>query len=151
MRGAADKVQTLEAVAARVAEARAAGRTVALANGCFDVLHVGHVRYLAGAKAEADVLVVGVNGDASVERLKGPGRPVMPEADRAVLVGALASVDHVVVFHEDDVTRLLLTLKPDVHCKGTDYTPDTVPANGTVKPAIAEGTRPGPKRAFDRY
>src|SRR5919109_765611 len=90
-----------------VGQARAAGRTIALANGCFDVLHVGHVRYLEGAAAEADVLVVGVNGDASVRHLKGPGRPVMPAEDRALMVGALRGVDHVVVFEEDDVTAPL--------------------------------------------
>jgi len=106
---------------------------VALANGCFDVLHVGHVRYLAAARAEADVLVVGVNADASVRRLKGPGRPLTPEADRAVMVAALESVDHVVVFPEDDVGALLLALRPDVHCKGTDYTADTVPEREVVR------------------
>jgi D-glycero-beta-D-manno-heptose 1-phosphate adenylyltransferase len=117
----------------RVEAARSAGRTVALANGCFDVLHVGHVRYLAGARAEADVLVVAVNGDASVRRLKGPGRPLLPEGDRALLVAALASVDHVLVFPEDDVGALLLALRPDVHCKGTDYAPDTVPERDVVR------------------
>jgi D-glycero-beta-D-manno-heptose 1-phosphate adenylyltransferase len=133
MRRAAGKVGTLEDVAARVAEARGAGRSVALANGCFDILHVGHVRYLEGARREADVLVVGVNGDASVRRLKGEGRPVLPEDDRALLVAALRAVDHVVVFHEDDVSHLLLELRPDVHCKGTDYTPDTVPERDVVR------------------
>jgi len=133
MRTAQDKIGSLDVVAAQVALARAAGRSVALANGCFDVLHVGHVRYLEGAKAEADVLVVGVNGDTSVAKLKGPGRPVLPEADRAVLVAGLRSVDHVVVFQEDDVTRLLSTLRPDVHCKGTDYTEDTVPERDIVR------------------
>ena len=133
MRTAREKIGTLEEVKARVEEARSTGRKVALANGCFDVLHVGHVRYLAGARAEADVLVVGVNGDASVRRLKGEGRPLLPEDDRAVLVGAVASVDHVVVFHEDDVGALLLALRPDVHCKGTDYTPETVPEREVVK------------------
>ena len=132
-RQAAPKVASLEEVRQRVAEARGAGRRVALANGCFDVLHVGHVRYLEGARREADVLVVGVNGDGSVRRLKGPGRPVMPAEDRAVLVAALRAVDHVVVFEEDDVTRLLLALRPDVHCKGTDYTPDTVPEREVVR------------------
>lgn len=132
MRTVRSKIGTLDEVKARVAEARASGRRVALANGCFDVLHVGHVRYLAAAKAEADVLVVGVNGDASVHRLKGPGRPLQPEADRAVLVAALESVDHVVVFAEDDVGALLLALRPDVHCKGTDYAPDTVPEREVV-------------------
>jgi rfaE bifunctional protein nucleotidyltransferase chain/domain len=112
---------------------RAAGRTIAFANGCFDLLHVGHVRYLQGAKAEADVLVVGVNGDASVRRLKGGDRPLLPAGDRALLVGALRAVDHVIVFDEDDVGTLLLALKPDVHCKGTDYTPETVPEREVVR------------------
>ncbi|HET8648321.1 MAG TPA: adenylyltransferase/cytidyltransferase family protein [Vicinamibacteria bacterium] len=120
-------------VRAHVQEARAAGRTVALANGCFDILHVGHVRYLQGARAEADVLVVGVNGDASVRRLKGEGRPLMEAGDRALLVAALRCVDHVLVFEEDDVRALLLELRPDVHCKGTDYTPDTVPERDVVR------------------
>jgi D-glycero-beta-D-manno-heptose 1-phosphate adenylyltransferase len=132
MRVAGSKVGTLAEVRDRVEAARAAGWRVALANGCFDVLHVGHVRYLAGAKAEADVLVVGVNGDASVARLKGPGRPVLPEDDRAILVAALRAVDHVVVFQEDDVRQVLLALRPDVHCKGTDYTPETVPERDVV-------------------
>ena len=133
MRTALSKVSALDEVARQVRAARAAGRTVALANGCFDVLHAGHVRYLRGARAEADMLVVGVNGDASVRRLKGEGRPVMPEADRAVLVAALRDVDHVVVFAGDDVTALILALRPDVHCKGTDYTPDTVPEREVVR------------------
>jgi rfaE bifunctional protein nucleotidyltransferase chain/domain len=133
MRPSREKIGSLEAVAARVAAARAAGRSIALANGCFDVLHVGHVRYLAGAKAEADVLVVGINGDRSVAKLKGPGRPILPEADRAMLVAALRSVDHVIVFQEDDVTSLLLALRPEVHCKGTDYTEDSVPERDVVR------------------
>ncbi len=133
MREAASKLGALEQVSERVTAARREGRKVALANGCFDVLHVGHIRYLEGAKAEADVLVVGVNGDASVRRLKGEGRPVMTAQDRALLVGALRAVNHVVVFEEDDVTRLLLALKPDVHCKGTDYTPQTVPEREVVR------------------
>jgi rfaE bifunctional protein nucleotidyltransferase chain/domain len=132
-RKARSKVGSLQEVAARVAEARAQGKTVALANGCFDVLHVGHVRYLRGAKAQADVLVVGVNGDASVRRMKGEGRPVMGEDDRAVLVAAQRAVDHVVVFEDDDVKALLLALRPDVHCKGTDYTPETVPERDVVR------------------
>lgn len=133
MRPAHSKVASLDDVRRSVEDARRRGRRVALANGCFDVLHVGHIRYLEGARREADVLVVGVNGDGSVERLKGPGRPVMPSPDRAVIVAALRAVDHVVVFEEDDVTRLLLTLTPDVHCKGTDYTPDTVPERDVVR------------------
>jgi len=133
VRAARSKIGTLDEIRERLREARGAGRTVALANGCFDVLHVGHVRYLAAARAEADVLVVGVNADASVRRLKGPGRPLTPEADRAVMVAALESVDHVVVFPEDDVGALLLALRPDVHCKGTDYAPDTVPERDVVR------------------
>ena len=133
MRTAREKIVTLAEAQARVGEARRAGQTIALANGCFDVLHVGHVRYLQGARAQADVLVVGVNADASVQRLKGPGRPVLGEEDRALLVAAVRAVDHVVVFAEDDVTRLLLALRPDVHCKGTDYTPETVPEREVVR------------------
>ena len=132
-RTARSKIGSLQDVSVRVAEARAQGKTVALANGCFDVLHVGHVRYLRGAKAEGDVLVVGVNGDASVRRLKGEGRPVMGADDRAVLVAAQRAVDHVVVFEDDDVRSLLLALRPDVHCKGTDYTPETVPERDVVR------------------
>ena len=133
MREAASKVASLERVREQLEAARLEGRTVALGNGCFDVLHVGHVRYLEGARAEADVLVVGVNGDDSVRRLKGEGRPVMPAGDRALLVAALRATDHVVVFEEDDVCRLLLTLRPDVHCKGTDYTEETVPEREIVR------------------
>jgi rfaE bifunctional protein nucleotidyltransferase chain/domain len=133
MRSARSKIGSLEEVRGRVQAARTAGKTVALANGCFDVLHVGHVRYLKGAKAEADVLVVGVNGDESVRKLKGPGRPVLPADDRALLVAALEGVDLVVVFPEDDVRNLLLALRPDVHCKGTDYTPESVPERDVVR------------------
>jgi len=132
MRSARSKIGSLEQVRERLLSARAAGKAIALANGCFDILHVGHVRYLAGARAEADVLVVGINADESVRRLKGPGRPVLPADDRALLVAALKAVDHVVVFPEDDVRNLLLALEPDVHCKGTDYTPGTVPERDFV-------------------
>jgi len=111
---------------------RGAGRSIALANGCFDVLHVGHVRYLEGAKAEADRLVVAMNDDDSVRKLKGPGRPVLSAGDRAELVSALRPVDYVLIFSELDVNELLRTLKPDVHCKGTDYTVETVPERDTV-------------------
>jgi rfaE bifunctional protein nucleotidyltransferase chain/domain len=133
VRAAASKVGTLEQVAQAVAAARRDGRRVAFANGCFDVLHVGHVRYLEGARAEGDVLVVAVNGDASVRRLKGEGRPLLDAAQRALLVAALRAVDHVLVFDEDDVSKLLLAMRPDVHCKGTDYTVDTVPERGVVR------------------
>jgi len=107
--------------------------TIAFANGAFDLLHVGHIRYLEGAKREADRLVVAINSDQSVRELKGPSRPILPEADRAELVSALRAVDYVVIFHEATVTPLLELLKPDVHCKGTDYTVDTVPERETVR------------------
>ena len=116
-----------------VAGDRAAGRTVALANGCFDVLHVGHVRYLQGAAAEADRLIVAINDDASVRALKGSGRPILPAANRAEIVAALGGVHYVVVFSEPDVGRLLTLLKPDVHCKGTDYTIESVPEREVVR------------------
>ena len=115
-----------------VARERAAGRSIAFANGCFDLLHVGHVRYLAGAAAEADRLVVAVNDDRTVAELKGKGRPILPASDRAELVAALRGVDYVVIFPDATVERLLLLLKPDVHCKGTDYTVDTVPERTVV-------------------
>src|SRR5216117_1787824 len=115
-----------------VARDRAAGRTIAFANGCFDLLHVGHVRYLQGAAAEGDRLIVAVNDDAAVASLKGPGRPVLTAADRAELVAAVRGVDYVVVFGDATVERLLRLLEPDVHCKGTDYTINTVPERSVV-------------------
>jgi rfaE bifunctional protein nucleotidyltransferase chain/domain len=111
---------------------RAAGRTIAFANGCFDLLHAGHVRYLQAAAAEADRLVVAVNDDETAGT-KGPGRPVMTARDRAELVAALRGVDYVTVFPEPTVTPLLELLRPDVHCKGTDYTIETVPERDTVR------------------
>jgi len=117
----------------RVAADRAAGRRVAFANGCFDVLHVGHIRYLQGAAAEGDRLVVAVNDDESVRELKGEGRPILAAAARAELVAAVRGVDYVVLFREPTVTRLLELLKPDVHCKGTDYTVETVPERDVVR------------------
>jgi rfaE bifunctional protein nucleotidyltransferase chain/domain len=116
-----------------VARDRAAGRTVAFANGCFDLLHVGHVRYLKAAAQEGDRLIVAVNDDRSVAGLKGAGRPILPAADRAELVAALRGVSYVVVFGDATVERLLQLLKPDVHCKGTDYTVDTVPERDVVR------------------
>lgn len=127
------RILTRDALLDAVAAERKAGRTIALANGCFDLLHVGHVRYLESAKAEADRLVVAINGDESVRALKGPRRPILPAADRAELVGALRAVDYVVVFPELDVNALLRLIEPDVHCKGTDYTADTVPERETVR------------------
>jgi rfaE bifunctional protein nucleotidyltransferase chain/domain len=118
---------------ARVTQDRARGLTIAFANGAFDLLHVGHVRYLEGAKREGDRLVVAINSDASIRGLKGPNRPVLPEGDRAELVAALRAVDYVVIFDEPTVASLLELLKPDVHCKGTDYTVDTVPERDTVR------------------
>ena len=115
-----------------VARDRAEGRTIAFANGCFDLLHVGHVRYLQASAAEADRLIVAVNDDRSVAGLKGEGRPILPASERAELVAALRGVDYVVVFGDATVERLLLRLKPDVHCKGTDYTVDTVPERAAV-------------------
>ncbi len=108
-------------------ELRRAGRRVSFANGCFDVLHSGHVRYLQAAKQQGDVLVVGINSDRSVSALKGPGRPLLPAQARAELVAALEPVDYVVIFDELNVEALLSELRPDVHCKGPDYTTETVP------------------------
>jgi rfaE bifunctional protein nucleotidyltransferase chain/domain len=126
------RILTDAELAAAVAEDRRAGRTVAFANGCFDVLHVGHVRYLEGARREADRLIVAVNDDASVRLLKGKGRPLLPDLARAELVAALRAVDYVVVFPDTTVERLLRLLTPDVHCKGTDYTEATVPERAVV-------------------
>ena len=112
---------------------RRAGRSIAFANGCFDVLHVGHIRYLAGAAREADRLIVAVNDDGSVRALKGEGRPVMDGDARAEMIAALRDVDYVVLFPDRSVDRLLSLLEPDVHCKGTDYTVDTVPERETVR------------------
>lgn len=111
----------------RVAKHKSNGQKIVLTNGCFDVLHAGHVRYLQAARQEGDVLVVAINSDASTRKLKGAGRPVMAEADRAELVGALGAVNYVVIFDEPDVRALLRELRPDVHAKGTDYTAETVP------------------------
>jgi rfaE bifunctional protein nucleotidyltransferase chain/domain len=127
------EVLAREALVARVAADRAAGRTVAFANGCFDLLHVGHTRYLEAAAREADVLVVAVNDDESVRRLKGRGRPILEAPHRAELVAALRCVDYVVIFPEPTVGPLLEALRPDVHCKGTDYTLDTVPERDIVR------------------
>jgi rfaE bifunctional protein nucleotidyltransferase chain/domain len=126
-------VVTDRQLVALVAEDRRAGRTVAFANGCFDLFHVGHIRYLEAARREADRLVVAINDDASVAALKGAGRPVLGAADRAEILSALRAVDYVVVFPETTVERLLRLIKPDVHCKGTDYTVDTVPERDVVR------------------
>ena len=122
-----------EELLTRIAAERKNGFRVVLANGCFDVLHVGHVRYLDGARELGEVLVVGVNSDAQVARLKGSGRPIMPAIERAELVDALNSVSYVTVFDEPTVEELLMALKPDVHAKGTDYTVDSVPERDVVR------------------
>ena len=116
-----------------VARERAEGHSIALANGCFDLLHAGHIRYLQGAAAEADRLIVAVNDDGAVAQLKGSGRPIMPAADRVELLAALRAVDYAVVFSDLNVGRLLILIKPDVHCKGTDYTVDSVPERAVVQ------------------
>ena len=126
-------ILTREDLIARINADRKNGSRVVLANGCFDVLHVGHVRYLAGARELGDVLVVGVNSDAQVVRLKGDGRPIVCESERAELVDALEAVSYVTVFDEPTVEQLLLALKPDVHAKGTDYTEDSVPERDVVR------------------
>jgi rfaE bifunctional protein nucleotidyltransferase chain/domain len=110
-----------------LAAERESSKTIAFANGCFDVLHVGHIRYLQDAARVADVLVVGVNGDDSVRELKGEGRPVMPAGERAEIIAAIRGVGYVTIFDERSPARLLESLKPDFQCKGTDYTPDSVP------------------------
>ena len=123
---------TRDELVQRVAGDRAAGLSVAFANGCFDLLHVGHIRYLESAAAEADRLIVAINDDESVRRLKGAGRPILAATDRAALVAALRCVDYVVIFPDPTVGPLLVALKPDVHCKGTDYALDTVPERDVV-------------------
>ncbi len=124
---------SLEDLPALRAAATAAGRTIALANGVFDLFHVGHLRYLEGARAEADWLVVAVNSDASTRAYKGPGRPVVPEGERAEIVAALECVDHVVLFDDKTVVPIIRALRPDVQVKGTDYTPDTIPEAAEVR------------------
>ena len=133
VRTAESKIVERTAVAERLRAARSEGKRVVFANGCFDTLHVGHVRYLEGAKREGDLLVVGVNADASVRGLKGTGRPVLDEHARAQLVAGLRMVDYVVIFGEPNVEGLLRELRPDVHAKGTDYSAETVPEREIAK------------------
>ena len=133
MREAATKLIERKDLPRIAKELRQQGKKIVLANGCFDILHVGHVRYLRGARAEGDALVVGVNADAGVSGLKGSGRPVLNERARALLVAALREVDYVVIFPEPNVDALLADLRPDVHAKGTDYTADTVPERATAE------------------
>ncbi|HEU5460499.1 MAG TPA: adenylyltransferase/cytidyltransferase family protein [Pyrinomonadaceae bacterium] len=126
-------VLSREELKKRVAAAKAEGARIVFANGCFDVLHVGHVRYLAGARELGDVLIVGINSDEQVAIQKGAGRPLLPARERAEIVAALESVTYVTIFNEPTVEELLLMLKPDVHAKGTDYTADTVPERDVVR------------------
>ena len=127
MREANSKIVPRDVLRRKLVEHKSRGERIVFANGCFDTLHVGHIRYLDGARSEGDILVVGVNADSSVCNLKGPGRPVLDENARAQLVAALRRVDYVVLFSESNVEALLEELRPDVHAKGTDYTAESVP------------------------
>ncbi len=127
------KIKLPEELVRLVREFHREGRTVVFANGCFDLLHVGHVRYLSAARAQGDLLVVGVNSDASVRSLKGPGRPLQPEQARLEMIASLACVDFVVLFDTPTVVPLLQLLRPEVHAKGTDYTEESVPERETVR------------------
>jgi D-glycero-beta-D-manno-heptose 1-phosphate adenylyltransferase len=127
MRSAQSKIHSREFVCKAVRKLQSQGKRVVLANGCFDTLHVGHTRYLSGAKHEGDILVVAINADSSVRGLKGTGRPILDEQARAQLVGAQRDVDYVLLFAEPNVESLLEELRPDVHAKGTDYTTANVP------------------------
>jgi rfaE bifunctional protein nucleotidyltransferase chain/domain len=133
MREAQSKIVSRESLGVLLAREKSNGRRVVFANGCFDGLHVGHARYLDAARCEGDVLVVGVNSDASTHELKGPGRPILDQAARAALVAALRAVDYVVIFPENTVEKLLEQLRPHVHAKGTDYTAETVPERETAE------------------
>jgi rfaE bifunctional protein nucleotidyltransferase chain/domain len=153
MRSAQTKIRSRENLAAELVNLKRAGKRIVLANGCFDTLHVGHVRYLSGAKREGDILVVAVNSDSSTRGLKGPGRPVLGEQARAQLVAALRDVDYVVLFSEPDVATLLEELRPDVHAKGTDYSLETVPERQTssrlgIRTAIVGDPKDHSTRAF---
>jgi D-glycero-beta-D-manno-heptose 1-phosphate adenylyltransferase len=130
---AANKIVTREQLRQRISDWRKAGERITLANGCFDLLHVGHVRYLHAAKKLGGRLIVAINSDASVRALKGPDRPLMPENERAEILSALQDVDTVVIFSEPDVRALIREIHPDVQVKGTDYTPDTVPEREVVR------------------
>ena len=129
---ASGKILSREALRERVAEWRRSGQQIVLANGCFDLLHVGHVRYLRGAKELGGKLVVAMNSDASVQQIKGEGRPFMPAAERAEIVAALCDVDAVIIFDEPDVRALIREIRPDIQAKGTDYTPENVPERDEV-------------------
>jgi rfaE bifunctional protein nucleotidyltransferase chain/domain len=127
-----EKILSRQGLHQVVEEHRRAGRKIVLANGIFDLLHVGHVRYLQDARAQGDVLVVGLNSDSSAKKLKGEGRPILTERARAALVAGLQAVNYVLIFDEPDVNALLREIRPDVHTKGTDYTPETIPERETA-------------------
>ena len=153
MRAAQSKIVSRSQLQDILSAAKLRGQSVVFANGCFDTLHVGHVRYLAGAKEQGDILVVGVNADSSVTPLKGPGRPILDENARALLVAALRVVDYVVIFPEPNVEKLLEELRPNVHAKGTDYTADTVPERAVahrlgIRVAIVGDPKDHSTRAF---
>ena len=153
MRPAQSKIVSRSQLQEILSAAKLRGQSVVFANGCFDTLHVGHVRYLAGAKEQGDILVVGVNADSSVTPLKGPGRPILDENARALLVAALRVVDYVVIFPEPNVEKLLEELRPNVHAKGTDYTADTVPERAVaarlgIRVAIVGDPKDHSTRAF---
>jgi rfaE bifunctional protein nucleotidyltransferase chain/domain len=124
---------SVDEAAALAERLRAEGKRIVLANGCFDLLHVGHIRYLRDARALGDTLFVGLNSDPAVRRLKGPGRPLLPASERAELLAALRDVDHVVLFDDDTADRLVARLRPHVHAKGTDYTEESVPERASVR------------------
>jgi rfaE bifunctional protein nucleotidyltransferase chain/domain len=128
-----DKFKPLAELRRIIAAEKAKGKTVVLANGCFDLFHVGHIRYLRAARSKGDVLVVALNSDSSVRRLKGERRPILPQRERAEILAAFSFVDYVTIFREPTVTRVLLALKPDIHAKGSDYSRETVPERDTVK------------------
>lgn len=127
------KLKTLPELIRIIVRLKRKGMRIVLANGCFDLIHAGHVRYLEGARRRGDILVVALNSDASVRRLKGRGRPVLSELERAEILSAFSPVDYITIFSEPNVERILLALKPHVHAKGSDYTRATVPERATVK------------------
>ncbi|MDH7513412.1 MAG: adenylyltransferase/cytidyltransferase family protein [Clostridiales bacterium] len=140
------KLKALKELEKIVAEEKEGGKTIVLANGCFDLFHVGHIRYLREAKAKGDILVVAINSDSSVRKLKGKGRPILPQRERAEILSAFSFVDYVTIFSQINVEKVLVALKPDVHVKGSDYTEETVPEKDAVrryggKVAIAGGPK----------
>jgi D-glycero-beta-D-manno-heptose 1-phosphate adenylyltransferase len=128
-----EKLRTLSELRKIVASEKAAGKTIVLANGCFDLFHVGHIRYLREAKARGHILVVAINSDSSVRRLKGKARPILPQNERAEILASFSFVDYVTIFQDPNVEKILLALEPSIHVKGSDYTEETVPEKDTVK------------------